>query len=443
MTDPKKNLPFRGILYNQQQIASLKDVVSPPYDVISPEMQEELYVQSPYNFCRLDLTRENPPERYEIARQTFTSWREHGILTVDSHPAIYLHHQSFILPSGEPVTRRGFFAMRRLEDFSEGGIKPHEKTLAGPKQDRLELMRALEMQLSPVFTLYRDPDNRITNATDSLTQNTPFVDFVSSAEERHQMWKLRDPELINLIDSTLANSPLFIADGHHRYETALNYRNEILSAHPDLPDNAAVRFVLMYFSGMHDPGMTILPIHRALHHLENFSAEDLLNRLSADFQITPMSVQDDVKIERVLANAPADSHHFFIMAKDPRHTSLISLTKEKWLAHPACQNLEPALRDLDVTVLHRHVFENILGMSEEDQAGQKNIIYWKSTKRALEETQKGHCDATFLLNPTRMEQMENVAMAGLKMPQKSTYFYPKIVSGLILHDVQKNATDGF
>lgn len=442
MNTLKKILPFRATFYNQDSVQSLRDLVTPPYDVISSKMQQEFYERSPHNFCRIDLTQESAPQRYEVAKATYQNWCRQNILIQDDKPAIYLHHHSFILPDGQKVTRQGFFAVRRLEDFSEGGIKPHEKTLDAPKQDRLALTRALESQLSPVFSLYRDPQNAIRTATAKLTATTPFVDFVSADEERHQVWKMRDPDLINMVENTLSASPLFIADGHHRYETALNYRNLVLAQHPDLPENAAARYVLMYFSSMNDTGLVILPIHRALRQLHDFSAPVLLEKLRADFELTHLDARDVGPIEDVLDKAPKNAHHFFLLTKDPAFSHLLSLSKEKWQNHPLALQIPEALRHLDVTILHKLVFEHCLGMSEEDQAQQKNLVYWKSTAKAIDETLNGDCDATFLLNPTRIGQMETVAMAGLKMPQKSTYFYPKIISGLVLHNVSPMDVDG-
>lgn len=442
MNTSKKILPFRATFYNQDSLQSLSDLVTPPYDVISSEMQRELYERSPHNFCRIDLTQEPAPQRYEVAKATYQTWHEQNILIQDDKPAIYLHHHSFVLPDGQKVTRQGFFAVRRLEDFSEGGIKPHEKTLDAPKQDRLALTRALESQLSPVFSLYRDPQNTIRTATARLTSTTPFVDFVSADEERHQLWKLRDPAIIAVIENTLSDSPLFIADGHHRYETALNYRNLVLAQDPNLPENAAARYVLMYFSSMNDTGLVILPIHRALRQLPNFSAPELLEKLRADFELTPLAARDVGPIENVLAKASNSSHHFFLLTKDPEFSHLLSISKQKWQNHPLALQIPEALRHLDVTILHKLVFEHCLGMSEVDQAQQKNLVYWKSTAKAIDETLNGDCDATFLLSPTRIDQMETVAMAGLKMPQKSTYFYPKIVSGLVLHNVAPKDCDG-
>ncbi len=438
----KKILSFKGIQYNPDFIDSYADVVTPPYDVISPEMQDEFYARSPYNFCRVDFPKEEGSYRYEKAGQLYAQWLSEGVLATDAQPAIYVHHQSFTLPDGRKVIRKGFLAARRIESFTEGGIKPHEKTLDGPKADRLNMTRATKVNLSPVFSLYSDPERLIEKRLERLVQTTPGVDFVSADGERHQVWKLKDPETCDFIDAQLSDKPLFIADGHHRYETALNYRDEIRGQHTGLSEDAAANSLLMYFSNLNDDGLVILPIHRALHNLKDFSLDDFTEKLGTYFNVTQLS---SGHVEAGLAQLEAEgkaNHTFWMITRDPETAFLLTLNREKWLASDLAKTLPAPLACLDVTVLHRLVFEHILGMTEEAQASQENIIYWKSTQKAMDETRKGHCELTFLLNPTRIQDMESVAMAGFKMPQKSTYFYPKIVSGLIMHDVSVEAIDG-
>jgi len=437
----KKILPFKGILYNQDKITSMTDVVTPPYDVISPELQGELYGRSDFNFCRLDLPQETGEERYSIAKDLFSQWIAESILSADEKPAIYIHHQTFTLPDGEKVTRKGFFAARRIEEFSEGGIKPHEKTLEGPKVDRLNMTRATQTNLSPVFSLYSDPDKTIQNSIERLTQTTPSLDFVTAEGERHELWKCTDPEICELIDKTLVDKPLFIADGHHRYETALNYRNEILEQ-GELDNSSSANFLLMYFSNMNDSGLVILPIHRALHNLSGFSMSDLLEKFNEYFEVQKVSAADKEKNLSALKEAGEQNHAFWLLTDDPSDSYLIKLDRQKWLDSDLAKSLPPSLIKLDVTVLHQLIFNKVLGLSEESQARQENIIYWKSTEKAIAETEKGNCDLTFILNPTRIEDMETVALSGEKMPQKSTFFYPKIISGLVLHSVKVDEKDG-
>lgn len=437
----KKVQPFKAFFYNQDRIPALKDVVSPPYDVISPEMQDDLYVKSPYNFCRVDYTKEEGALRYEVAKKTFSAWLSEQILVQDKEPGLYFHFHTFVLPDGKTVTRKGFFAVRRIEDFSEGSIKPHEKTLDGPKLDRLNLMRATQMQLSPVFSLYSDPGLEIFKRVEKTLKTTPFMDFITDEGERHQVWKVRDATTANFINSFLSEKPLFIADGHHRYETALNYRNEVLANHPDLPENAGVRHILMYFSNMDDEGLVILPIHRALHSLKGFDLDSFLSKLSSLFTVRETHGADTETLTSELASLGTNHHAFLLLTKDQNRSYLIFIERDKWLKSEFASRIPAELAGLDVSVLHRYILEEILSISEESQARQENIIYFKSTEMAVAETRQGHCDLTFILNPTRITDMRDVAGAGYKMPQKSTFFYPKIVSGLFLHDVSTKGLD--
>lgn len=439
----KKILPFQALTYNQSKVPSLKNVVAPPYDVISAQMQDELYAQSPYNFCRIDFTKEVGALRYEVAQKTFANWLSENILVKETQPGLYIHHHGFTLPDGRHVTRKGFLAVRRIEDFSEGGIKPHEKTLDAPKQDRLLLMRATRTQLSPVFSLYSDPEHCLTERVAATVKATPFMDFTTDEGERHQMWRVRDQDTCDFFATFLGEKPLFIADGHHRYETALNYRNEVLNQNPGLSNNAAVRHILMYFSNMNDDGLVILPIHRALRNLKGFDLDTLLAKLASHFTIQETHGRDPEALVHELEVLGRTHHAFLILTKDPEKSRLVSIARDSWLQTEIARALPPELARLDVTVLHRLILENTLGLSEASQAREDNIIYFKSTAKAIAETREGDGDVTFILNPTRIADMEAVATAGYKMPQKSTFFYPKIPSGLVLHDVGEAATDGF
>lgn len=434
---PAKILPFRGVLYNQERV-QFSDVVTPPYDVISPEMQEEFYGRSPYNFVRVDLAREGGETRYEAAQRTYQQWLRNHILERDSNPALYFHHQIFTLPGGSEVTRKGFFAVRTIEDYSEGsatrgGIKPHEKTLEGPKADRLKLTRAVQANLSPVFSLYSDFEKKVDHLVSRLKENPPFLDFKTVENERHQLWKETDPLVCKLVAESLADRPIFIADGHHRYETALNYRNECRQKIPSGTGGEPFDYVLMYFSNMDDEGLVILPIHRALRNLRDFQLDDFISMLKKHFRITPLSGQNPALLTQVLSEEGKESHAFVMITKNPQKSYLLSIRRREWLNSPVSAALSQALVVLDVTVVHRLVFEEILRISPKAQSDQTNLVYWKDTVQAVKETREGSCELTFLLNPTRIEDMKTVAMAGEKMPQKSTYFYPKILSGLVVY----------
>lgn len=429
-----KTKPFCAHYYNLKKNPHLETVVTPPYDVINKEMQNDFYKRSDYNFVRIDLTKEEGEARYTVAQKVYENWIKENILVRDETPAFYFHHQTFTLPSGESMTRKGFFGVRKIEDFSEGGIKPHEKTLDGPKTDRLKLTRAVHANLSPIFSLYSDSQKKIDRLVEKTKQTKPIFDFKTIEGEKHEVWKVVDMQICQEISKIIDDQPLFIADGHHRYETALNYRNE-MRAKPGNSEGALFEDVMMYFSNRNDEGLIILPIHRALHHLAHFSIQTLLAKLEGTFQIKPYGALSPQEMTDFLAKEGKEAHAYFLVTKDADKNYLVSISHEDWAKHPLTQIISKSLLDLDVTVLHRLVFEELLGISQEAQAKQENIIYWKDTEKAVGETRKGKCDVTFLLNPTGVQDMENVAMAGEKMPQKSTYFYPKILSGLVIYSL--------
>lgn len=436
-------LPFQAWFYNQDAISTMADVITPPYDVITNELQDDLLSRHVYNFCHLDLPRETGDARYEVAGRIMNDWQNQKILVQDSKPSLYLHRHTFHLPDGRKVARQGFFAACQIEDFTSGKILPHEKTLDAPKLDRLNMTRATATNLSPVFSLYSDPVKNIEAACQKILQTTPFLDFVSDEGERHEVWKIQDAGIIEKINAALDRKPFFIADGHHRYETALTYRNEILAGHPDLADHAAPRFILMYFCNINDEGLVILPIHRCLKNLPNFTTDTFLQKLKAQFEVQEYAA-NDLFAALTQQNQLAATHHAFVMvtAGDNAPVHLVAISHEQWQTLAMARGLNPTLADLDVTVLHNEIFQNVLQISEEDLAKQTYLVYEKSTEAALFNLHNGDAQVAFLVNPTKIEQMQNVAEAGFKMPQKSTFFYPKIISGLILHSVDANVVDG-
>lgn len=428
-----KILPFKAIYYNRDRIGDFNLVVTPPYDVINPEMQAAYYEKSPYNFVRVDLAKQEGEGRYESARLSFNQWRRNRILIQDELPALYFHHHSFCLPGGERVTRKGFFAARRIEDFSEGGIKPHEKTLDAPKADRLLLTRALEANLSPVFSLYSDPEKKIDRVITKLLKTEPFINFETPAGETHRVWREHNPTVCKMVNDILQEQPLFIADGHHRYETSINYRNECRHANPPGDGMEGFNHTLMYLSNLNDEGLVILPIHRALHGLSPFVYDQFIAKVRQHFRLVPMAGATPGDLLARLQAEGEYSHAIAILTKRPEETAIMTISKRAWKTNPVATTVPESLIPLDVCVLHRLILEEILKISPEAQARQDNLIYWKDTEKAINETLKGQCDVTFLLNPTRIEDMQSVALSGEKMPQKSTYFFPKILSGLVVN----------
>lgn len=435
-------LPFKGLIYNQETISSLADVITPPYDVISQDLQDDLLNRSVYNFCHIDLPKPTDSLRYEQAQSVFEEWLKNHVVLKDQKPAFYLHRHSFYLPHGERVSRIGFFSACLVEDFSTGKILPHEKTLDLPKLDRLNITRATQTNLSAVFSLYDDKNNTVPTLCQKLLISTPFMDFVTDDNERHEMWKVQDPQIINQISELLSDKPYFIADGHHRYETAINYCREILTDHPDLPDSSSPRYTMMYFCNLSDPGLVILPIHRCLKDLQNFNLSSVLDKIQEHFEIQKFP-KDDLMSALNIQNQMSEDHHAFLMlTHQSSDIYLLSIEHEKWKTLAQARSIHPALAELDVTVLHNEIFQNQFHISEEDLAKQTYLIYEKSTESALFHLYNESAQVVFLMNPTKINQMQNVAQAQLKMPQKSTFFYPKVPSGLVMHSVSIHEQDG-
>lgn len=438
-----KVLPFRGILYDQALAGNMADVVSPPYDVIDDVHQKELYDRSPNNFVRVDFPRQPGDLRYEVARKTYVDWFRQKVLVRDPKPAIYFHHQTFRLPDGREITRRGFFAARRLEEFSEGGIKPHEKTLDAPKADRLKMMHATRSNLSAVFSLYADPANQIEHLVSQVKKTVPLFDFVTREGERHQLWREEDPLVHKFVADILENQPILIADGHHRYETALNFRNEMHHVHPNARGLETINYLLMYFTNRCDSGLVVLPIHRGLHGMTQFHLEDFISLLRRDFQVTPLEGDDPRFWLERLEQERAAAHAFVLVGREPGKAHLVAIKRRAWKNSPVAATVPSPLVELDVTVLHRLVLEEILRLNPEAQAKQEHLTFFKDPFDAVDSVRGGGCDCLFLLNATRLEDLERVTMAGERMPQKSTFFHPKIVSGLVVNPLDPAESLGF
>jgi uncharacterized protein (DUF1015 family) len=437
-----KIAPFRALRYSLDQIGDPAAVMAPPYYAISPSLQEDLYQRSPFNIVRLILGKTNPDDnveenRYSRAAADFNAWQKQGILTRDLEPSLYLYDQTYNLEDGSSVTRKGFIALSRLEDFSSGVVKPHEKTLTGPKTDRLLLIRACQANFSPIFSLYSDPSCALESLGQQFKNTPPALAVADDDGVRHALWPVDDPSFMTRVRDLLENKPLFIADGHHRYEAALNYRDEMRAAHPGFTGKEAFNYVLMYFANMEDQGMTIFPTHRVIHSLTTFSAEPFVQKLGDDFLITEeaIDVTDNsalAALRQRLAVAGKGRRTLGLYLGNGRFLSL-TLKDEKRMDRLFDPRAPTALRTLDVSILHRLILEQNLGITVQAQEAQSNLLYCKGFSEPFIQVDRGEGQLAFLLNPTRMCEVRDVANAGAKMPQKSTYFYPKLISGLAIN----------
>ncbi len=412
--------PFRGLRFDPAVAGPLDACLAPPYDVIPPERHRRLLARSPHNVVHVDLPParegEAPGAKYLRAAETYRAWRARGALRRDPRPALYLTETEV----GLGRTRRGLLAAVGLAPFEAGVVLPHERTLAGPRADRLALMEATRAALSPIFALYRDTDGRVAAALAPAYARPPDQTAVDPDGVLHRIWADDDPAVTAAVTAAFEDRRLYIADGHHRYETALAYR----AAHPDLP---AAGFVPMTLTALEDPGIAVLPTHRVLRDVAPIGLDTLAARLGPRFRATPVEGPLDLLLAGL---ADAGRRVPAILAAARRGDGLAYLRLE-WSDPAALASRSPRER-LDVTLLEREVLTGVFGLSPESIARQTNLVYVKDAEAAVRMVGAGEAAHAFLLNGTRPAEVIAVAEAGETMPQKSTYFAPKLPTGLVV-----------
>ena len=427
--------PLRGVFYNQKKFRDLSKVIAPPYDVISKEEQDRLYKKSPYNFVRLDLSQE--PDAYPAVAQLFDEWQSQAILERDDAPALYFLSHRFKLKTGEQKLRKGFFARVELQDPAAGDIRPHENTLAGPKEDRLKLMLACHAQLSPIFTLYTDPKQTIDRMLAiALEGVAPFAEFELDNGEECKLWRVTDAATIEKVQREMSAQSLLIADGHHRYEATLGYRDQMRRERGQWTGNEAANYILAYCANMNDDNVVILPTHRLVRGFTHKPFLQLEEALQTYFYVEQHPKTPEGKNSFLKALKTAAKKHRVIGAsfkRDPRY--LILRLKNKRIMQRLAKDLSAALRELDVTTLHLLVLEHILAMSPEQQVEEGHIRYTQDEDAALQALEKEDFQAAFILTATKKDEIQAIVASGEKMPQKSTYFYPKLSSGLLVNKI--------
>ena len=431
--------PFRGLRYNPDAFCDLSEVITMPYDRIHAAERKAYYELNPYNFARIiqGVREPDAPENnvYTRARCYLHTWLAEDVMLRDPQPVLYVLEQTFTTPDGAEYTRRGFTAALELTRFDEGVILPHERTLSGPKADRLELTRVTQTAWGHIFILYPDAENRINARLQPyLDTHMPAVlhEQVIEPDVEQSFWVVTDPDVVAAVTQEMGpKRNLIIADGHHRYETALAYRDEMREQHPDAPADAAFNYVMATFVSMSDPGLVILPTHRLIHSYNKMSGKAVLQALARYFDIQPQA--DREAVEAALAEATPEHPRYGFYDGD---YALLTLKSLDVMADRVPERA-PSWRALDVAVLHELVLEHAMGLSKESVARKENLDYLRDPVPGLEAVDAGEADFLFLLNGTRMEHVRACTQAGEKMPQKSTDFYPKIVSGLValpLHD---------
>jgi len=411
--------PLRTLRYEPRAVGSLEDVIAPPYDVIDAELRAQLAGRSPFNVVEIDLPEGDDP--YMHARDTLDAWRQQGILTREREPALWVLQQDYRAPDGSDRTRRGFFARVRVEDYGAGRIRPHERTHPGPKEDRLRLTRATRANLSPIFSLFPDPEGAASEAIASAAGEDPFAQAADLDGTRNTLWRVGDPDAIAALQAPLLDAELLIADGHHRYETARVYAEEV-------GGEGEHRYVLMLLTPLSDPGLTIFPTHRLLTGLKESSEkqEALGAALKRDFDVEEISAEE---LEPAANNGRVQFGYMDSHFKQPYLLTL----KDQSIADRALEGKPEPYRRLDTAVLEALALRGALGMSEEDIAEKHGLDYSKDFADARDAVESGRADAAFFMAPTPVDQVREVAEAGESMPPKSTYFYPKIPTGLVFN----------
>lgn len=427
--------PFPALRYNLQRV-SAPQVVTQPYDKITPAMQERYYAASPYNLIRIILGRREPSDNarenvYSRAAAFGREWRGEGILQRDSAPSVYAYSQTFKAPSGANFERRGFIALGRVEDYSAKVVFRHEQTLAKPKADRLDLLRATRVHYEQLFLLYEDL-GQIDSLLASGCARTPTIDVVDEYGVVHRVWQISDAPVVEAVRDAMRDKKLVIVDGHHRYETALNFRNECRTAAGKSDHQAPYEYVMMTFVNMNDPGLLVLPTHRVVHSLDSFSVDEFEKASRELFQVDEIDAAVDAARATALLQESGRGGTA-LLAVTPNRAFLLHSPKAagaKYLGE-----LSERQRSLDVVQLHKCLLEGVLKLSEESIRNQQNLSYLREASEALaavrgEVAGKDRANIVFLMNPCPVQKVRDIAFAGEVMPQKSTDFYPKLLSGL-------------
>jgi uncharacterized protein (DUF1015 family) len=427
--------PFRGVHYNQELVKDLGSVICPPYDIITPQLQQELYHRNAYNFVQIECGRELPQDtptenRYTRSAATLEQWLEQGILATDEKSAIYLHDHYFHY-GGKEYKRRGIIAAVRLEEWDKMVVRPHEGTLVEHKSDRLSLLWALQANTSPILALFDDQGQQLSSLLSAREPSQPIISF--SNGERHDLWAITEPKIIKKLSTSLARQPLYIADGHHRYESALTYRRERLTCSSSVSGEEGFNFVMMTLVSLYDPGLLILPPHRLLRGLSRAKLSQLPANLKSFFETEELPLNTPGVWQRVDDLLGGEKNDVRLVVFGATRGSLLLLR----LRDPAAASeLMPYFhselyKKLNVSVLDHVILEKLLGVN--DGGEEASLDYTYSKEDAVNRVVEGEYQLAFLLSPVKPEVIKAIADAGDRMPRKSTYFYPKAPAGLVFH----------
>ena len=433
-------IPFKGLRYNPDIVGNLSGVMTPPFDVINAQAQCQFYDMHPCNIIRLILGKTLDDDcadcnRYTRAAQTLQKWKTEKVLVKDQAPALYLSAVDFTVDD-RPLTRYGLIARVRLEPFDKGVILPHERTFSQVKSERFQLLQACHTNFSPIFSLYPDQLNILDTLKSDVAGRNPDAELTDMDGMHHRLWCLTDPERHSFITAAMAGTPIYIADGHHRYETALNYRDRLIADGHKLASDHPARFVMMYLCSMTDPGLVILPAHRMFRQNAGIPTEDIISKARSHFDVVKIHLTDDnrdaarMEMARVLeTNASAGA---IGVSMNDFSALYVLILKAGTMQQLFADELSSALRDLDVTVLTRLLLIDILGFDPQRLDDVTLVDYASDVAKAIDAVADGKFAIAFILNPTPIDQVRQIADEGEVMPRKSTYFYPKVLTGQVL-----------
>jgi len=409
--------PLTALHYDLSRVGGLQPVAAPPYDVIDPAQRASLLGRSPYNVVEIDLPQNSGGDPYTHAADVLNTWAADGIVVRDEQPALWALAQEYTGPDGKARTRHGIFARVRVEDYGAGRIRPHERTHPGPKEDRLRLTRATRANLSPIFSLYDDPTGAAWGAIGTHLDTPPWGTVTDEDGTVHKLWRIADPDAIDAVKAALASTELLIADGHHRYETARVYHQEPGAA-------AGSDHVLMCLVALQDPGLTVFPTHRLVSGLDATRRQALAEALARDWDSAPTDS---------LEPAPGESVRIgYYDGTEPRMLTL----SDQAIADAALPGRPEAYRQLDTAVLEALILKGALGMSEDDISHFHGLNYARTVEEARAKVDAGEADAAFFMAPTPVERVRAIAASGENMPPKSTYFFPKVLTGMVFNPLE-------
>jgi uncharacterized protein (DUF1015 family) len=411
--------PLNALHYDLSKVGGLQPVAAPPYDVIDAAQRAELLGRSPYNVVEVDLP-QNGADPYGHAAEVLTRWTDEGIVVRDETPALWALAQDYTGPDGRRRTRHGVFARVKVTDYGPGRIRPHERTHPGPKEDRLRLTRATRANLSPIFSLYDDPDGAAWSALSPFTETVPWGEVTDDDGTTHRLWRVADEEAAATVAGALRDTELLIADGHHRYETARVYADEV-------GGEGGHRHVLMCLVALQDPGLTVFPTHRLLTRLSDEQRVALREAITRDWEMAEVPAEQ-------LEPAAAPDGAIRVGYLDAHHRRPLMLTlRDPAIADAALPGMPEPYRRLDTAVLEALLLKGALGMTEDDISHLEGLDYARDTEQVRARVEAGEVEAAFFMSPTPVDRVRDVAAAGVNMPPKSTYFFPKVLTGMIFN----------